>query len=134
MTNSQLFQTAPGPVKTAGVTELVLTSNAPEQLHMLLPMLAYLSHNSNNRWITWVAPKHLNRELLAAYGVNTKCIRLIHSQEENPLWLIWEALASGTSNTVIASPGRLSEKELVQLEIAAAKGECQGLLLRTRHE
>jgi cell division inhibitor SulA len=121
------------PTKAFGVTELVLTSESPEQLHLLLPMLAYLSHNSGDRWITWISPKHLNRDLLAAYGVNTQCIRLIHCQDENPLWLIWEALASGTSNTVIASPGRLNEKELMQLEVAATKGECQGLLLRARH-
>ncbi len=133
MTSPYQFQTISTPVKTAGVTELVLTSDSPEQLHILLPMLAYLSHHSGDRWITWISPKHLHRDLLSAYGVNTRTIRLIHSQDENPLWLIWEALASGTSNTVIASPGRLSEKELMQLEAAATRGECQGLLLRTRH-
>jgi len=131
VTSPYKFQPQPVPTKIFGVTELVLTSDSPDQLHLLLPMLAHLSHNSGDRWITWISPKHLNRDLLAAYGVNTQCIRLIHCQDEN-LWVIWEALASGTSNTVIASPGRLSEKELMQLEVAATKGECQGLLLRTR--
>jgi cell division inhibitor SulA len=133
VTSPYKIQTQSVPTKAFGVTELVLTSDSPEQLHLLLPMLAHLSHNSSDRWITWVSPKHLNRELLVAYGVNTQCIRLIHCQDENPLWVIWQALASGTSNTVIASPGRLSEKELMQLEVAATKGECQGLLLRARH-
>lgn len=133
MTNPYKFQTQSVPTKAFGVTELVLTSETSDQLHLLLPMLAYLSHNSANRWITWISPKNLSRELLLAYGVNISCLQLIHCQDENPLWVIWEALASGTSNTVIASPGRLSEKELVQLEIAATQGECQGLLLRARH-
>lgn len=133
MTSPYKIQPQSVPTKAFGVTELVLTSENSDQLHLLLPMLAYLSHNSANRWITWISPKYLSRDLLLAYGVNINCLQLIHCQDENPLWVIWEALASGTSNTVIANPGRLSEKELLQLEVAATKGECQGLLLRARH-
>ncbi len=131
MTSPFKFQSAPA-VSTSGVTELVLTSNSPEQLQLLLPMLAFLSNQHENRWITWIAPEYLNRQVLEAYGVNTQCIRLIHCAPENLLWVTWEALASGTSNTVIASPGKLSEKELHHLEAAAHKGQCQGLLLRAR--
>lgn len=133
MTSPFKFQPSSNNNNVSGVTELVLTSNSPEQLQFLLPMLAYISNQNENRWITWIAPKYLNREVLEAYGVNTQTIRLIHCNEESLLWVMWEALASGTSNTVIASPGRLSEKELTQLEIAAHKGKCQGLVLRARH-
>lgn len=132
MTSPFKFQPSSN-TRVSGVTELVLTSNSPEQLQLLLPMLAYISNQNENRWITWIAPEYLNRELLEAYGVNTQTIRLIHCNEESLLWVMWEALASGTSNTVIANPGRLSEKELAQLEIAAHKGNCQGLVLRARH-
>lgn len=131
MTSPFKFQSAPEK-STSGVTELVLTSNSPEQLQILLPMLAFLSNQHENRWITWIAPEYLNRQVLEAYGVNTRCIRLIHCAPENLLWVTWEALASGTSNMVIASPGKLSEKELHHLEAAAHKGQCQGLLLRAR--
>ena len=131
MTSPFKFQSAPAK-STSGVTELVLTSNSPEQLQILLPMLAFLSNQHENRWITWIAPEYLNRQVLEAYGVNTRCIRLIHCAPENLLWVTWEALASGTSTTVIASPGKLSEKELHHLEAAAHKGQCQGLLLRAR--
>lgn len=133
MTSPFKFQRSSDSKNTSGVTELVLTSNNPEQLHLILPMLAYLSQQTEDRWITWIAPQYLNRQMLETYGVNTNCIRLIHCNQDNLLWVTWEALASGTSNTVIASPGRLTEKELVQLEIAAHKGKCQGLLLRARH-
>lgn len=133
MTNPYQIQPQAVPTKAFGVTELVLTSDNADQLHLLLPMLAYLSHHSENRWITWVSPKNLSRDLLLAYGVNINCLQLIHCPDENSLWVIWEALAAGTSHTVIASPGRLSDKELMQLEVAATKGGCQGLLLRSRH-
>ncbi len=118
---------------SSGVTELVLTSDAPEQLVLLLPMIAFLSNSCSDRWITWVAPHNVDRELLESYGVNTRYIRMIHCTDaQNALWITWEALAAGNSHTVIASPGKLSDKELAQLEVAAAKGNCQGLLLRIR--
>lgn len=118
---------------SSGVTELVLTSGAPEQLALLLPMIAFLSNSCSDRWITWVAPHNVTRELLESYGVSTRCIRLIHSPDpRNALWITWEALAAGNSHTVIASPGKLTDKELTQLEVAATTGNCQGLLLRVR--
>ncbi len=121
-----------------GVTELVLTREAPEQLTLLLPMIAYLSHQGSGatgeeRWITWIAPRHITRQSLEAFGVDTRRVRLIHCQDaQQSLWITWEALAAGNSHTVIASPGRLTERELAQLELAAQQGGCQGLLLRVR--
>jgi cell division inhibitor SulA len=118
---------------TTGVTELVLTSDAPEQLTLLLPMIAFLSNASSDRWITWIAPNNISKELLESYGVNTRYIRVIHVQDpQTRLWITWEALSAGNSHTVISSPGKLSDKELSQLEAAAARGQCQGLLLRVR--
>lgn len=121
------------PKTTSGVTELVLTSDSPEQLALLLPMIAFLSKASSDRWITWIAPHNISRELLESYAVNTRYIRVIHAQDPQALlWITWEALSAGNSHTVISSPGKLSDKELSQLEVAAAKGQCQGLLLRVR--
>lgn len=117
----------------SGVTELVLTSESPEQLGLLLPMIAFLSNSSRDRWITWVAPHNINRELLESYGVNTSLIRVIHCQDpQTLLWITWEALSAGNSHTVISSPGKLTDKELAELELAAQNGSSQGLLLRVR--
>lgn len=116
-----------------GVTELVLTNDAPEQLTLLMPMIAYLSNSSQDRWITWIAPHNISRELLESHGVNTRFIRVIHCHDQlSLLWVTWEALAAGNSHTVISSPGKLTDKELNQLEVAAMQGKCQGLLLRVR--
>ncbi len=116
-----------------GVTELILTSDTPEQLSLLMPMIAFLSNSSQDRWITWIAPHNISRELLESYGVNTRYIRVIHCHNQlSLLWVTWEALAAGNSHTVISSPGKLTDKELNQLELAAAQGQCQGLLLRVR--
>lgn len=117
----------------SGVTELVLTSDSPEQIALLLPMIAYLSNNCCDRWITWIAPHNISRELLESYGINTAYIRVIHCQNpQTLLWITWEALSAGNSHTVISSPGKLTDKELMHLELAAKTGKCQGLLLRVR--
>lgn len=120
-------------VKTSGITELIIANASPEQVSLLMPMIAFLSQGCEERWVTWIAPLHLTREFLESYGVNTRYLRLIHCDDEaSRLWITWEALAAGNSHTVISSPGKLTEKEFKQLEQAACEGQCQGLLLRVR--
>lgn len=116
-----------------GVTELVLPVEQLGDMAMVLPMIAHLSQRDNNRWMTWIAPQGINRRLLEAYGVDTQRLRIIHTQTDiDCCWMIWEALSSGTSHTVIASPGVISDKALSQLDHAAKQGNCDGLLLRFR--
>jgi cell division inhibitor SulA len=131
--NAQNTRNNNKPQTSSGVTELVLTSDSPEQLALLLPMIAYLSHCCTDRWITWVAPYNVDRALLESYDINTKHIRLVHcSDPEHALWVTTAAHAIGNSHTVIASPGKISDKDLMQLDLAAIKGGCRGLLLRVR--
>lgn len=117
----------------SGVTELVLSRDSPDQASLLFPMLAFLSHQAEDRWITWVAPKGINQALLSQFGVDICKVRLVHANRpEDVLWITWEALATGNSHTVIASPGKLTDREFRQLENAALCGKSQGLLLRMR--
>jgi cell division inhibitor SulA len=117
----------------AGVTELVLSRECPDQLALLLPMLAHISHQSEQRWITWVAPQGIHRDRLADYGIDIGKIRLVHAKKTHDILRItWEALARGNSHTVLASPGKLTDHSYTQLEMAANVGHSQGLLLRMR--
>ena len=130
--NANLFPTAP-QTPAGGVTELVLTQNAPEQTQLLLPMIAHLSQNRSGRWLTWISPGPVDRKRLEHYGVDLGAIRVIHAPEgHDNRWILWEALAKGNSHTVIASPGQLTDREFKQLEAAALQGHCQALLLRVR--
>lgn len=118
---------------SSGITELVIANTSPEQAALIMPMIAFLTQSCVNRWVTWIAPQHLSREFLESFGVDTRYVRLIHCNDEaSRLWITWEALAAGNSHTVISSPGKLTDKELKQLENAAYQGNCQGLLLRVR--
>lgn len=117
----------------SGITELIIANASAEHASLLMPMIAFISQSCKDRWVTWIASQHVSRDVLEAYGVDTRFVRLIHcSDEASRLWITWEALAAGNSHTVISSPGKLSEKELMQLEAAARQGQCQGLLLRVR--
>lgn len=116
-----------------GVTEVVLPQGDESQLNMVLPMLAYLSRQSQDRWFTWIAPRGVSRQLLETHGFDLGKVRLIHTKsEEETLWVLWEALAAGNSDAVVASPGKLSEKALARLEHAARAGKAHGLLIRYR--
>lgn len=135
MINARIHHPAPTPdaPTTGGITELVLTHNAPEQTQLLLPMVAHLSHTRSDRWLTWISPGKIDRRELEQYGVDPRAIRVIHApQGRDNRWILWEALAKGNSHTVIANPGTLSDRELKQLEAAARQGHCQALLLRVR--
>ncbi|MDQ2075580.1 cell division inhibitor SulA [Marinimicrobium sp. ABcell2] len=124
---------APQPLAKGGITELVLTQNAPDQTQLLLPMVAHLSRSCQDRWLTWISPGPVDRGLLERYGVDTTRIRLIHINDQHDArWIVWEALAKGNSHTVIAAPGKLTKREMHLLEGAAQRGECQGLMLRMR--
>lgn len=130
--NALAARQAPAQGETGGVTELVLTHNAPEQTQLLLPTVAHLSRRSQ-RWLTWISAGPVDRELLGQYGVSPQNLRIIHAPSTtDQRWILWEALVEGNSHTVIASPGQMVDSELRQLEAAARRGQCQALLLRVR--
>jgi cell division inhibitor SulA len=117
-----------------GLTELILTSDEPEQLGILLPMIAFISNSACDRWISWIAPHNVTRELLESYGVNTTRIRIIPTAADRRLQITKEALLAGNSHTVITTLTDTSPSELAMLENATYRGNCQAILLRTRQQ
>ncbi|RYZ93817.1 MAG: hypothetical protein EOO68_21380 [Moraxellaceae bacterium] len=125
-------QTAANTQSNIGITEVVLPG-AEDSLALILPMLAHLSRTCADRWFTWIAPKGVHRDMLIDYGFDLTKLRLVHVKNaEEALWVCWDALVAGNSQTVVASPGRLSEKTVRALECAALRGNSQGLLIRYR--
>lgn len=116
-----------------GVTEIILPQSE-SYTHMLFPMLAHLSHQTADRWLTWIAPPpQLSKNILEQYGFNLERLRLVYTrtQEDIP-WVLWDALVTGNSQTVVASPGNLLHVELQKFELAAQQGQSQGLFIRYR--
>ena len=122
----------------SGLTELILSANETQQAQLLLPMLAELTRQSQDQWITFVAldgfcEQLLNAEQLKTLGAEHHKIRVVRARNSaDARWITWEALKLGNSHTVIACPGKLTALELSQLESAARAGNSQGLLLRSR--
>ncbi len=118
--------------QTSDITELVLTKHSPDTELLLLPMLAHLSRDTE-RWITWICDSKIDRQHLKNYGVDMDRIRIIYSDQlNNTHWVLWEALNAGTSHTVIAAPGLLSDDDLHHFEEAAQAGSSRGLFIRYR--
>ncbi len=118
--------------QTSDITELVLTQHSPDAELLLLPMLAYLSRDTE-RWVTWICDKKVDRQNLANYGVDTDKLRIVYSDQlNNTHWVLWEALNAGTSHTVIAAPGSLTDEEMHHFESAAQSGGSRGLFIRYR--
>lgn len=131
--NNTQLELAPKESTSGGLTELVLTGDYAQQMALIMPMIAYLSKQDDNRWITWITDHKVNRSLLQKFGVSINSLRFIYSNHpEDQRWIAWDALTLGNSHTVIASPGKLNKRDLSQLETAARRGGTQGILLRSR--
>lgn len=117
----------------SGITEIIMPQSEPP-LDVALPMLAYLSHHSNNRWITWITQTPITKSLLLDRGFKLSNLRLVYADDDQDVkWIYWEALNNGRSDTVIAAVDTLSQDEMKNFEQAASAGRSRGLLLRLRH-
>ncbi len=124
-------------VQESLLTELILSGSPSQQRLLLLPMLAHMTQQSQDQWLTLIAPEKVCDRLieaseLKALGADANKIRILReSERENLLWLTWEALKLGNSHTVIACPGKISAQSRAQLESAAQAGRSRCLLLRS---
>lgn len=117
-----------------GISEIIVSSGTHAGL--TFAMLAHLSHayktdEHRNRWLTWVCPMHIGKEALAQFNFDVLGMRILHPKSaEDALKLFRDALAAGTSHTVVAHGQGFSSKYMPWLSNAAAAGECSGLIIR----
>ncbi|MDC9720445.1 MAG: SulA-like leucine-rich domain-containing protein [Gammaproteobacteria bacterium] len=112
------------------ITEIILRGEAWNNVQLLLPLLAQLSHDQ--RWLAWVAPpKLLPKEQLKAAGFDlNKIILLQPDAQHDTMSLAQQALKSGTCHAVISWFGALDEDQLSHLAQAAEQGNSQAFLIR----
>ncbi len=114
----------------SGITEILMPYG--DDLAMVLPMLAHLSQQSDDRWFTWIVPSNFCVADLQPYNFPNN-LRLIYSHSnEQSLWLFWEALAKGNSAHVAVCLEAFSEHDRERLEAASALGKTRGMVLRAR--
>jgi len=115
------------------ITEIVVDGNDFSAMPLLLPLLAQLSQD--DRWLAWVAPPaSLPRELLEQAGIDLSKVMLLKpDQNRDQLDLACQALRTGTCHAVISWAGYMANDQLKELEMAAAAGESQGIIIRNRN-
>jgi len=112
-----------------GIAEIVIPpsiASAP----IISPIVASLSQQTSDGWITWITLTRPNKASLIASGANTNRLRIVYiDRNDDARWVFWQALAQGNSHTVIAEQSSWSKRDMEKLEIAAERGQCKGVAI-----
>ncbi len=122
----------------ASLTEIVVDRFGLGELRLLLPTLTRLSRETapgetDSRWIVWVSPPFIPyAPALASAGLSLSRTLLVDAGEGmDRLWAAEQALRSGACAAVLMWAGRLDEKRLRRLQLAAETGSAWGVLCRS---
>lgn len=107
--------------------EILSEARGSGELGLLMPALADLSHGQ--QWIVWVgAPWQPYAPALNEHGVNLSRLLFVHPGEKHPrnhLWVMEQALRSGTCAAVLGWAEQADERHLRRLQLAAEEaGVC----------
>jgi SOS-response cell division inhibitor, blocks FtsZ ring formation len=133
---SRATQPQPPEKKSSGLTEIVLPVSGSDfigNFEMVLPMLAHLSHQTQNRWLTWITTTEISKADLSTYGFQLQNVQVVRVNQKDVSWVLWEALSNGTSSTVVANVEHLSKLDFDNFDSACRQGNCRGLIFRSRH-
>lgn len=127
----QPYTDAIGIASKPDVSEIILSSSQDDPYKLVLPMLAHLSHQCENRWFTWVTQSKLALEKLENYAFQRSHIRIIRANSDDYAQkILKEALRNGNSSTVVADLKNLSAEERLHIENAGVSGKCNTIILR----
>lgn len=104
-----------------------------DQISMLVPMLAFLSQQDQDKWFTCVTPTAFNCNIFKEKNIECEQMRVVRAAHiDDRLWMAWDALANGNSGTVVLFIERITEAERKHLEDAASIGNTRGLIIEAR--
>lgn len=115
------------------IVEFVFPGEARQQLPLILPVLAHLTNNGDQRWLACIGPQLLTKGDCRRFRLNwQRLLQVLPNQRCSAIDLAERALQSGKSHTVCVVAETLDEQSLVRLERAAAAGDCRGIVIRSR--
>jgi protein ImuA len=114
-----------------GLVEILATHLGSGELRLLLPLLAAVTHQSQARWCTWIAPPLTPyAPALAAHGVNLARILVVRTPK-SPEWACEQALISGACDVVLTWITQPLKPRIVRrLQLATQRGRTLAFLLR----
>ena len=118
-------------VATAGISEIILSTDSALQPIYLLPILSQMA--IDKRWLMWIADEpSINRHWATALGIDAAQILHINAEKDCFHQVCCKALAAGTGHLIIEWPGKISDVDLKELEAASKQGNTHALLVRRR--
>ena len=118
------------------VNELILSGPAWQSGLFLSPVLSKLANEEEQRWLTLIlSDKNPTQTIkwLKSEGISSCNVRVLNrASRKQPLDLTYQALACGTSHTVISWINQMDQEDLSKLEDAARSGQCNCLTIRSR--
>lgn len=119
------------------INEMILSGPPWQAGHFLKPMISELANEHKARWLTLIvsneeAPATIH--WLKSSGININRVQVLNAANRETARLTCQALASGTSHTVISWLDQMDVFTLRKLETAAKNGHCQGLAIRSRFQ
>lgn len=113
----------------AALTELLIPAPGSGELRLLWPTLARLADSGER--IVLVAPPHVPYpQAWAAAGVDLRQLSIIQASEKEALWAVEQCLRSGSCGAVLCWPGKVDDRALRRLQVAAETGETLAFACR----
>ncbi len=121
---------------SSAIGELILSAHLTKSGQFLAPVLSGLANTPEERWLTLILSKKDTARTLQwirTSGIKQENVQVLNPNTPNEsITLTRQALASGTSHTVISWVSALKKSDLEKLELAAQCGQCQGLTISNR--
>ena len=116
------------------IDELILSGSPWQSGRFLTSVIKELASDQDQRWLTVILSSDQAKntiEWLKNSGISRQRLQVLNPSSD-PVKLTRQALAAGTSHTVISWINQLDSSILSELESAARSGRCQGLAVRSR--
>lgn len=114
------------------LSECLLDAPGIGELQLVQPLLRTISQG--HRSLYWINPPCIPyAPALARSGINLDRLFVIHTRDlQDCLWTMESCLRSAGTGAVMAWPGRLQNRDIRRLQLAAEAGDALCLLFRDR--
>jgi hypothetical protein len=113
----------------AALTEILVPANGSGELRLLWPTLARLATAGER--IVLVAPPFVPYpQAWQSAGVDLRQLSVIQASDTDALWAVEQCLRSGSCGAVLAWPGKVDDRALRRLQVAAETGETLAFACR----
>jgi len=116
----------------SALTEILIPANGSGELRLMWPTLARLA-NAGERIVLVAPPFVPYPQAWQSAGVDLRQLSIIQARDTDALWAVEQCLRSGSCGAVLAWPGKVDDRALRRLQVAAETGETLAFACRGQH-